>query len=111
MSIYVEVIFFFPAEDGIRDLYVTGVQTCALPIFVAHAAEREPHKLAAQGCGDRAPERGLADARRPDEAEDRPLQRLLQGVHRQVLEDALLDLLDVVVVRIQDLARPPDVRG
>src|SRR6266496_6138656 len=26
--------FFFQAEDGIRDLYVTGVQTCALPIFV-----------------------------------------------------------------------------
>src|SRR5438874_3562903 len=25
--------FFFQAEDGIRDLYVTGVQTCALPIF------------------------------------------------------------------------------
>src|SRR5438874_9009275 len=24
--------FFFQAEDGIRDLYVTGVQTCALPI-------------------------------------------------------------------------------
>src|SRR5690349_6501376 len=27
-----ELIFFFQAEDGIRDLYVTGVQTCALPI-------------------------------------------------------------------------------
>src|SRR5256886_11118851 len=26
-------IFFFQAEDGIRDLTVTGVQTCALPIF------------------------------------------------------------------------------
>src|SRR5690349_23458113 len=25
--------FFFQAEDGIRDLYVTGVQTCALPIY------------------------------------------------------------------------------
>src|SRR5204862_4933352 len=24
---------FYKAEDGIRDLYVTGVQTCALPIF------------------------------------------------------------------------------
>src|SRR5690349_24137457 len=24
--------FYFQAEDGIRDLYVTGVQTCALPI-------------------------------------------------------------------------------
>jgi len=25
-------LFFFQAEDGIRDLIVTGVQTCALPI-------------------------------------------------------------------------------
>src|SRR5204862_4151442 len=31
------LFFFFQAEDGIRDLYVTGVQTCALPIFVATA--------------------------------------------------------------------------
>src|SRR3989440_6452175 len=28
-----ERIFFFQAEDGIRDLIVTGVQTCALPIL------------------------------------------------------------------------------
>src|SRR2546427_5976311 len=28
----VYVFFFFQAEDGIRDLTVTGVQTCALPI-------------------------------------------------------------------------------
>src|SRR5690349_24101212 len=26
------ITFFFQAEDGILDLYVTGVQTCALPI-------------------------------------------------------------------------------
>src|SRR6478736_9477909 len=26
--------FFFQAEDGIRDFTVTGVQTCALPIFL-----------------------------------------------------------------------------
>src|SRR5688572_32290253 len=26
--------FFFQAEDGIRDLTVTGVQTCALPIWM-----------------------------------------------------------------------------
>src|SRR2546429_7032779 len=26
-------VFFFQAEDGIRDVAVTGVQTCALPIF------------------------------------------------------------------------------
>src|SRR2546427_5770862 len=29
--------FFFQAEDGIRDLTVTGVQTCALPIFLVLA--------------------------------------------------------------------------
>src|SRR5690606_40112890 len=26
--------FFFQAEDGIRGFHVTGVQTCALPIFI-----------------------------------------------------------------------------
>src|SRR5690606_41030176 len=26
-------VFFFQAEDGIRDFHVTGVQTCALPIW------------------------------------------------------------------------------
>src|SRR2546421_8675371 len=30
--------FFFQAEDGIRDLIVTGVQTCALPIYTAAGA-------------------------------------------------------------------------
>src|SRR5258707_11136583 len=29
------IFFFFQAEDGIRDIGVTGVQTCALPIYVA----------------------------------------------------------------------------
>src|SRR5260370_15148587 len=29
------IFFFFQAEDGIRDSSVTGVQTCALPIFQA----------------------------------------------------------------------------
>src|SRR5205085_8832428 len=34
--------FFFQAEDGIRDLTVTGVQTCALPILADGADEDEP---------------------------------------------------------------------
>src|SRR5438874_10225903 len=32
--------FFFQAEDGIRDLYVTGVQTCALPIWLILMMDR-----------------------------------------------------------------------
>ena len=34
------VVFFFQAEDGIRDHCVTGVQTCALPILIRHRFEK-----------------------------------------------------------------------
>src|SRR5690349_18711525 len=34
--------FFFQAEDGIRDLYVTGVQTCALPISGLKCVQGKP---------------------------------------------------------------------
>src|SRR2546422_5092718 len=33
-------LFFFQAEDGIRDVAVTGVQTCALPISGAHPRQQ-----------------------------------------------------------------------
>src|SRR5699024_11828751 len=33
LSMIFSIIFFFQAEDGIRDRNVTGVQTCALPIL------------------------------------------------------------------------------
>src|SRR5690349_22514206 len=33
--------FFFQAEDGIRDLYVTGVQTCALPIWALGLEQKQ----------------------------------------------------------------------
>src|SRR5690606_40244542 len=49
--------FFFQAEDGIRDFHVTGVQTCALPIY--RGSER--HALAA--CDLSRSRRG-ADVRR-----------------------------------------------
>src|SRR5690606_5793636 len=62
-ALYVDCIlfFFFQAEDGIRDFHVTGVQTCALPIFDAddgaggHAREHDLCRVAggaAGGCGD-----------------------------------------------------------
>src|SRR5688572_32679539 len=44
--------FFFQAEDGIRDLTVTGVQTCALPILNAAAGEvcDDGNRQAGDGC-------------------------------------------------------------
>src|SRR5699024_11419852 len=35
MFLYIPLFFFFQAEDGIRDRNVTGVQTCALPIYLS----------------------------------------------------------------------------
>src|SRR2546427_3653257 len=34
------MFFFFQAEDGIRDLTVTGVQTCALPVAMNQTGEK-----------------------------------------------------------------------
>src|SRR3712207_8627471 len=57
MSTYAFFFFFFQAEDGIRDIGVTGVQTCALPISAAGSPRRT-----APGCRSgtrpRAPRRG-----------------------------------------------------
>src|SRR5699024_12875920 len=42
------VFFFFQAEDGIRDRNVTGVQTCALPIFLTVGTPRSRRITAAR---------------------------------------------------------------
>src|SRR5205085_8411812 len=46
----VSLFFFFQAEDGIRDLTVTGVQTCALPISSRKAWENRVGE-----CSSRSP--------------------------------------------------------
>src|SRR2546422_6251220 len=55
------VFFFFQAEDGIRDVAVTGVQTCALPIY-----RRRRGEVAADG-------REVERRDRVDEALERPV--------------------------------------
>src|SRR5439155_21170001 len=42
-----EWFFFFQAEDGIRDGHVTGVQTCALPIYAIEQLNADPLDLIA----------------------------------------------------------------
>src|SRR2546430_4388131 len=57
-------VFFFQAEDGIRDLTVTGVQTCALPIsngthLPADARRGEAHFVGAVVVEPESPDDGL----------------------------------------------------
>src|SRR5207253_6569359 len=58
-------LFFFQAEDGIRDGHVTGVQTCALPISarpgargeIAAPGDEDAVRVLVVGTGDRSEER------------------------------------------------------
>ncbi len=72
--------------------------------LVAHAAERDATELAADRARDAASERRLADARGTREAQDRALLVVLQLADRHVLDDALLDLVEIVVVLVEALA-------
>src|SRR3990167_8382495 len=80
-------VFFFQAEDGIRDLTVTGVQTCALPISTA----RQRRTARARG-GEQRPDYGgrrfichaqTSVRRDPKRAED------LHGDHRHRVKPGL----------------------
>src|SRR5256885_3952984 len=86
LDIYV-LFFFFQAEDGIRDYKVTGVQTCALPIYV---------RLVAQPL-----ERG--------EARDGNCGRLLERQARRLRNEVLLRADDVLgeraAVRAEQIGR------
>src|SRR2546422_1228032 len=48
--------FFFQAEDGIRDVAVTGVQTCALPICPRYARPPSRRSMPPRGAGARTME-------------------------------------------------------
>src|SRR5437763_12462579 len=71
--------FFFQAEDGIRDTSVTGVQTCALPIYRGLAPVRGAAIFEQPGADDPAAEilrhREQEQGRGHERADDPPGQR------------------------------------
>src|SRR3712207_9478340 len=72
------MFFFFQAEDGIRDIGVTGVQTCALPIYPVRDAveqrDERAHRLVEEEERARDAQRDLLG---PDDRVD--LRDLLAG--------------------------------
>src|SRR5687768_18559994 len=67
--------FFFQAEDGIRDVAVTGVQTCALPILPAGGAPLDRALLQLQPGHGSARAGAVARAREPRSADARSEER------------------------------------
>src|SRR5256886_5864839 len=74
-------VLFFQAEDGIRDLTVTGVQTCALPILPLYANVQQRARIA----------KAQADARALASAV------AIYGAHMGVIATALTQLTTAVV--------------
>src|SRR5256884_56287 len=99
-SIYV---FFFQAEDGIRDVAVTGVQTCALPISHVHV-------LVGKNGSSNVP-----TPKRPASAKQHWKDTLFQlRIHRLLLEDGWLlynDVKEPVTVHGGDLNFSLDAGG
>src|SRR5256886_3848466 len=101
-------VFFFQAEDGIRDLTVTGVQTCALPIFglagrfhgrATSTAARESHiriggsgsrnlwqPRRSNGAGMSAREKAKARAPFPDRTKENDRQKEIERLEKDVEE-------------------------
>src|SRR2546430_4485550 len=77
------VVFFFQAEDGIRDLTVTGVQTCALPIWISGV---RPIDWRIVSCMAEPPWRGVAPATGRSEEHTSELQSQSNLVCRLLLE-------------------------
>src|SRR5437879_13844531 len=69
------IAFFFKAEDGIRDTSVTGVQTCALPIWGVLDRHAHAARVVRQGRVRRA------RARLHDLEPGLPAPALLEAVH------------------------------
>ena len=106
------VVGFRPAnalDDLARQRTDIGAPMAADLGLVVHAAQGDALELAAEGAGDRAAQRGLAHARRSDKAEDRALHVGLEFEHAEVVEDAILDLLQLVVILVEDLFGLADV--
>src|SRR5688572_31798399 len=85
--------FFFQAEDGIRDLTVTGVQTCALPIWGLIGRSMRDMDRATMATAfatlPRCPMKNQTADRKPEDACDSLLQEIrlrFQALERELLQ-------------------------
>ena len=100
--------------DAPRHRAHIGLAVSADLRLVVHAAQGQAGELAVQGPGDGLGDGGLAHAGRADQADDGALQFIGgHGAHRQVFDQAALDLLHAVVIGLEDPAGllDVDIRG
>jgi len=100
---------FHPLNDLARQRADVRAPVTADRGLVVHAAERDAHELAAERAGDAAPKRRFSHAGRPDETQNRTLLVLLELADGEVLQDALFDLFEAIMILVEDLSHRADV--
>src|SRR5260370_24481181 len=88
-------VFFFQAEDGIRDSSVTGVQTCALPILFCFLADVEIRRQTHNQKGLQDALRGILNAG-GDIRHDWDLQDALNAGDKATGTSVLTDLYPTI---------------
>src|SRR5206468_10060611 len=73
--------------------------------FIAHSAETDPDKFAAERVGNGLAEAGLSYARWPEKTEDRAVSLRIEFSHGQIFDQPFLHFLKIVMVAIKDLLR------
>ena len=79
-----------------------GAAVAADLCLIPHTTQTDAHILAVQALGNGAGNAGLADTRRADQADDLALDIRSQLADSQHLKNAVLDLLQAVVVAVKD---------
>src|SRR5258708_7726589 len=70
--------------------------------FIAHAAERDTNEFAAGGVADGHGQRGLAHARRSDEAKDGAFGIFYELAYGKEFEDALFNFIEAVMLVVEN---------
>src|SRR5437762_1178361 len=84
----------------------TGSMAVAADVgLIADAAEGDADEVAPHGLGDALAQRRLADARRPNETQDRAAALRLELAHGEVFDDPAFHFVEVVVVPVEDPSR------
>src|SRR6202035_5771442 len=89
-------------HDAARQRADVGASMTGDLRLIVHPAETHPPELESKRLGNALSQRGLADAGRPDETQDGAAALGVQFSHSEELEDALLDLLESVMILVEN---------
>ena len=73
--------------------------------LVVYTTQRKPRELAPQSARNRLAERSFTHTWRPHKAQDRPLHIRLQAANGEIVQNAVFNLFQVVVIRVQNFLR------